>query len=165
MRRGQWLALGTLLGAMVLVLAWTSPVQSQRAQEEKKEETLALKIAKQAKLSEENANRFLQALGPAIRAELAAGKTLTLPGLGTFRVVRVPEHKDMIVGGRSGGTPIVVPGVNRVEFLADGAVTSAANSATAIPAEVVPPFQYVPLPGQTPGQKMGRTHVPTIRTK
>lgn len=162
MRRGHWFALGTLLGAMVLILSWTSPIQSQKVQP--KEETLALKIAKATKMSEQDANRFLQALGPALRSELAAGKTVDLPGLGTFRVVRVPDHKDMIVGGREGGTPIIVPGKNTVEFLPAGAVTTSANAATAKPAEVVPPFQYIPLPGQTPGQKMGRTRVPTIRT-
>ena len=31
------------------------------------------------------------------------------------------------------------------------------------PAETVPPFQYVPLPGQTPGQKTPRTRVPPTR--
>jgi nucleoid DNA-binding protein len=165
MRRGQWLALGTLLAAIVVVLSWAGPGRSQKAAAPPPDEPLATKLAKSAKLSEENAMRFLQALGPAIRAELAAGKTVNLPGLGTFRVVRVPDHKDMIIGGRSGGTPIIVPGKNEVEFLADGSLSSAANSATAIPSEVVPPFQYVPLPGQTPGQKTGRTHVPTIRAK
>ena len=165
MRRGQWLALGTLLGAMLLVLAWTTPVQSQKApaDKDKKEGGLALKVARGAKMSEQEANRFLQALGPAISSELAAGKTVNLPGLGTFRVVRVPEHKNMTVGGRNGGTPFVVPGANTVEFLADGGLKTAANSATAVPAEVVPPFEYVPLPGQTPGQKTGRTHVPSRR--
>lgn len=165
MRRGQWLALGMLLAAMVVVLSWAAPVQSQKAQQPPPDEPLSLKIAKSAKLSEENAQRFLQALGPAIRAELAAGKAVNLPGLGTFRVVRVPDHKDMIIGGRSGGTPIIVPGKNEVEFLADGQLAGAANSATAIPSEVVPPFQYTPLPGQVPGQKIGRTHVPTTRAK
>jgi nucleoid DNA-binding protein len=148
---------------MAMVLGWASPVQSQRVQKED-EGTLVQKIARQAKLSEDNANRFLQALGPALRSELAAGKTVTLPGVGTLRVVRIPEHRDMIVGGRSGGTPVVVGSVNNVEFLPAGEMTSAANSATAIPAEVVPPFQYIPLPGQTPGQKMGRTRVPTTRS-
>ena len=85
MRRGQWLALGTLLGAMLLVLAWTTPAQSQKAADkDKKEGSLALKIARGAKMSEQEANRFLQALGPAISSELAAGKTVNLPGLGTF---------------------------------------------------------------------------------
>jgi nucleoid DNA-binding protein len=163
MRKGHWLGLGILLGVIVLILAVASPAHSQKAPPPKEEGSLVQKLARSAKLSEEQAGRFLEALGPAIRAELAAGKTVNLPGLGTFRVVRIAEHKDMIVGGRQGGTPIVVPAVNNVEFLPAGELSSAANAPTAVPADVVPPFQYNPLPGQTPGQKSGRTRVPTIR--
>jgi nucleoid DNA-binding protein len=162
MSKGHWLALGALLGTMLVVLTLAAPAQSQKV-EKKEEGTLVQKVAKGAKLSEENANRFFQALGPAVRSELAAGKTVALPGLGTLRVVRIPAHRDMTVGGRTGGTPFIAPGVNNVEFLPDGGLASAANSATAVPAEVVPPFQYIPLPGQTPGQKMGRTRVPQTR--
>jgi nucleoid DNA-binding protein len=162
MRRRQGLALGALLGAMLLVLAFAGPVHSQKAQAPQ-DETLAQKVARGARLSEDNANRFLQALGPAIRDELASGKTVNLPGLGTLRVVNIPAHKDMTVGGRTGGTPFIAPTVNNVEFLPSAELSSAANAKTAVPAAVVPPFQYVPLPGQTPGQKMGRTRVPQTR--
>lgn len=164
MRKGHWLALGSLLGAMALVLFIAAPAQSQNKVEKPQDETLAQKVARGARLPEENVNRIMQALGPAVRAELAAGKTVTLPGLGTFRVVQIPEHKNMTVGGRTGGTPYITPSVNNVEFLPDGALSSAANSATARPAVVVPPFEYIPLPGQTPGQKTGRTRVPQTRS-
>lgn len=161
MRKGHWLALGILLGAIVLTLVTTSPAQSQRIAP--REEGLAPRIAKQAGLTEEQANKFLQAIGPAVRAELAAGKTVNIPNLGTLRVVRVPAHRDMIVGGREGGTPIVVAGNNTVEFLAAGDLAAAANSVNAVPADVVPPFQYITIPGQMPGMKQGRTRVPQTR--
>jgi hypothetical protein len=32
-----------------------------------------------------------------------------------------------------------------------------------VPADVVPPFQYIPLPNQTPGQKMPNVRTPGIR--
>jgi len=60
MRRGNWLALGTLLGGLSLGLLFTAPAHSQKAP--KKEETLIQRLARKAKLSEDNAQRFM---GPA----------------------------------------------------------------------------------------------------
>lgn len=162
MRKKYCLGLGALIGVLGLALVWTASAHSQRTKPAE-EAGLAKGIAKRAGLKEADVNKVLQAMGPAVRDELTRGRTVTIQGLGTFRVVRIAEHKDMILGGRSGGTPVVVPGVNSVEFLAAGEVVSAANAPGAVPAEVVPPFEYVPLPGQTPGQKMGRTRVPSSR--
>jgi nucleoid DNA-binding protein len=160
MRKGQWLALVALLGALGVIMGLTAPVHSQRPP---REETLAQRLARSAGLPEDHATKLFNALGPVLREELANGKQVVIPGLGTFRVVRVPEHRDLITGPYS--QPILVPAQNTVEFLPSGQLVTSSNSAAAQPAEVVPPFQYIPLPGQTPGQKTGRIRVPTIRTR
>jgi nucleoid DNA-binding protein len=160
----RWLGLATLLGA-VLVLVWTVPVHSQRpqpappGQPAKGDEPIPTQLAKKAKLTEQQAQAFYNALGPILRSELSRGKTVELPGLGTFRVVRIAEHRDM-----AGGRPIVVPARNTVEFLGGGDLIDAANSGSAVPAEVVPPFQYNTIPGQVPGQRIGTVRNPGTRT-
>jgi nucleoid DNA-binding protein len=157
MRSKGWLGLATLLGAF-LVLVWTVPVHSQRPPA-KGDEPLTTQLAKKAKLTEQQAQAFYNALGPIIRSELSHGKTVELPGLGTFRVVRIAEHRDL-----AGGRPVLVPARNTVEFLGGGDLEDAANGAGAVPAEVVPPFQYNTIPGQTPGQRVGTVRNPGVRT-
>jgi len=152
MHQRQKLALGVLLG----VLGFTALAYSQRPSPQN--ETLTQRLARTAKLTEDQATRFVTALGPAIREDLARGKEVSLPGLGAFRVVRIAEHKDMI-----DGRPFTVPAVNTVEFIPEGSSIAAANTATVQPAETVPAFHYTPLPGQTPGQKTPRTYVPSSR--
>src|SRR5207253_11303560 len=121
-------------------------------------ETLTQRFARLAKLKDEDAERAFQAIGPAIREELTKGNAVDLPGLGSFRIVRIAEHRDL-----RNGRPTTIPAVNRVEFLGGDELGEAANSATAVPAETVPEFKYILLPGQTPGQKMPRTRVPPVR--
>ncbi len=159
MRTRHGWALAGLCGALALAAGMTATAQPQRARPPR-EETLSQRVARSTRLAEKDVNRVLQELGPAVRDELARGREVALPGLGTFRVVRVEGHKDLGRGGR----PVVVPAVNTVEFVADGDMDSAANSAGVKPAETVPGFHYVPLPDQTPGQKVGPVRTPGIRT-
>lgn len=159
MRKARWLALAVLLATMGLVTG-QSTTKTARPKE-KKEETIPQRIAKDTKLTEEQAEKFYQAIGSAIRDQLQRGKTVSVPGLGTFRVVRVAEHKDMVAGGR----PVTVPAFNTVEFIGTIEVSDGVNAEGVAPAETVPPFQYIPLPGQTPGQKQGRTHAPSQRVR
>jgi len=157
MKRGHVLACGVLLGSLLLLVGLGAPAQTPDV---KKELTLVQRLALSTRLSEENADRFLQALGPAIREELRRGRDVEIPGLGRLRVVRVQEHRDM-----QNGRPIVVPAANRVEFNAADVLDDAANSAGAKPAETVVPFHYIPLPGQTPSQKVGNQRTPPTRVK
>jgi nucleoid DNA-binding protein len=159
MRMGQWFVLGVVVAGLSIALICASPVHSQR---QPAEESFAQKLAHSAKLTEEQATRFLDALSPVFQDELKAGKTIQIKGLGTFRVVRIAEHKDMELGT---GRPITVPASNTVEFVSTNELDAAANSANAKPAETVLPFQYNPLPGQTPSQKVGRTRVPPQRIR
>jgi nucleoid DNA-binding protein len=152
-KRHGW-ALGGLLGAAAVALL----VAPARSAKPPAEETFNQRLAKAAKLNEDEAGRFYQALGTVIREDLARGKQVNVPGLGTFRVVRVEEHRDL-----RNGRPVVIPATNTVEFLSEGVLIDSANAPGAQPAETVPPFQYVPLPGQTPGQKVGPTRTPSQR--
>jgi nucleoid DNA-binding protein len=149
--------LGLLLGVSGLALAIAAPVHSQKID---KDETLLGQLAKSAKLSEDHANRFFNALGPAIQAELQRGREVNVPGLGTFRVVQIEEHRDL-----RDGRPVIVAATNTVEFIPSVKVAVSANSPSAKPEESVPPFQYIVLPGQTPSQRAAKTRAPTTRTR
>jgi nucleoid DNA-binding protein len=126
----------------------------------KKEETLKGRVAASSKVSEENVAKVLDALGPAIRDKLANGETVELPGLGVFRVVRVPEHRDLV-----NGRPATINAANYVEFVPAGGLDAAANAAGAVPAETAPEFRYQPLPGQTPGLRTPEQRMPNVRTR
>ena len=100
MRKAHW-GLAALAGAMVLTLSWTGPARSQRVIVL---DPLPRDLAKQAEVGEADVAKVLTALGPAVARQLAAGREVAVPGLGTFRVVRIPENKDL-VGGRPGTIP------------------------------------------------------------
>lgn len=163
MRTCHWLGLTVLLGVLGVSLALTNPAHSQRPDKKRgpQAETMFERLARETKLSDEQVQKLFNALGPAIRDELTRGKQVAIPGLGNFRVVRVAEHKDI----REGGRPVLVPAFNTIEFVGDAALADVANADTAVPVQEVPAFQYIPLPGQTPGQKVGRTHTPGQRVK
>jgi nucleoid DNA-binding protein len=152
-----FLILGLSLAMSGEPLILSGQVQSQRPP---KEETLPEKIARMADVKEAEANKILAVLGTAVQEELAKGREVTFPALGTFRVVRIEEHKDLYQG-----RPVTVPAVNAIEFLPAGGLTTAANSARATPAETVPEFRYTPLPNQTPGQRVGPTRTPSTRVR
>ena len=113
----------------MITLAILTPARSAKPPAE---ETFNQRLARAAKLSEEDAGRFYQALGPIIRDELAHGRQVAVPGLGTFRIVRVEEHRDL-----RGGRPVVVPATNTVEFQGEGVLLDSANAPGAQPADTV----------------------------
>jgi nucleoid DNA-binding protein len=153
----RWLG-GLTLAAVVVVT-----VQAQNILTPKKAKgatTFLGRIAEEAQLAEEDVEKVLQAFGPAIRDELAAGKVVEMPGLGVFRVVRIPEHRDMV-----NGRPAVIPATNYVEFLPVEGVVAAANARTAVPAETVPAFEYTPLPNRVPSTKIPNQRIGATRTR
>jgi nucleoid DNA-binding protein len=152
MRKAHWWGLGALVGTLGLVVAATAQEAGQRPADKKQPATFQGRMLAASKLPEKDLNVFLAALGPAIRDSLAAGQTVSVPGLGTFRVVRIPEHRDMVAG-----RPVIVAGSNYVEFLPVAGLVGAANAAGATPAVTVPPFEYVPLPDRVPGQRVPGT--------
>ncbi len=163
MRKAHRWGLAALVGTLGLVMAATAQQVGQgpvrRPADKKQPATFQGRMLAATKLPEQDLQKFLTALGPAVSASISAGQSVNIPGLGTFRVVRIPEHRDMVSGGR----PIVVDGTNYVEFLPAGNLTSAANAPGAAPAVTVPQFQYVPLPGRDPGMRVPGTRTPTAR--
>ena len=159
MHKRPWLALAILLVALGGPIPIKAPAQLQKP---RSEETLNQRLAREAKVSEQQAARVFNALGPVLRDELKKGNTVSLPGLGTLRIVRIAEHKDIEVGT---GRVLRVPARNTVEFLASEGLGEAANSASVVPAETVPAFEYNTLPDQTKGQKVPPTRSEGIRTR
>jgi nucleoid DNA-binding protein len=157
MRKTKWIGLFTLAAAFGLVLLVAEPAQSQRPEAPK---TLQGQIAKATRFSEADTQKFLRALGPAIRDLIRTGQQVEIPGLGTFRVVRIPEHRDMV-----SGRPATIAASNYVEFLPQGELVNAANTAGTVPAETVPPFEYIINPYQTPSQRVGTTRNQGTRTR
>jgi nucleoid DNA-binding protein len=138
MRNRQQLALGILLGTMALglaSLAYSQAPSPYSLAPPPREETLTQRLARTAKVPEDEAKRLFAALGPVIREELTKGREISIPGLGAFRIVRVAEHRDL-----RNGRPVTIPAVNTVEFVAEGITLDLVNSETAQPAETVPRF-------------------------
>src|SRR5205823_5279024 len=125
MRKSQWGGLAALCGTLGLVLVAAGPAQSQRPAEKDKQKPITLKsrLVKSTRLSEKNVELFLVKLGPAVADHLRSGEQVELPGLGVFRVVRVPEHRDLV-----GGRPATIPASNYVEFLPTGNLVDASNA-------------------------------------
>jgi len=157
MRKPHWLALGALVVALGLSFAVTSSAQPPRPAERL---PLTAAVAKKSKLPEDDVKAMLEALGPIVREKLANGETVELPGLGTIRVVRVPEHKDLVQG-----RPATISAVNNVEFVPVPEVVQAANAPGAVPAVTVPAFEYDPLPGQTRSQRAPYVRMPNDRIR
>jgi len=159
MSKRQWAGLAVLLTTLGLVLGVSEEALSQRPPA-KKAMTLKGRIMDYSRLEEKETNKFLQAIGPAVRDLLANGQQVEVPGLGLFRIVNVPPHRDLV-----NGRPATIPGSNYVEFVPTGELNGVANSPSATPAEVVPPFQYNPLPGRDPGMKAPNERMPNVRTR
>lgn len=158
--RRSWKALGMLLASLLLTAWLTGQVHSQNRKVPIEELPLPKQVAHEVEVEEEVAKKFLDALGPILQRQLAAGKQVTLPGLGAFRVVRIPPHRDLV-----GGRPVVIPGRNYVEFLPDANMVQSANDSRAKPAQVVQPFRYNPLPNQTPSRTVPRVRTPSTRIR
>jgi nucleoid DNA-binding protein len=170
MRKPQWWALGALLGTLGLVFGLASPAQSQRIiqgqgqgigqRPQGDDSSLRGRLVKQTKVAGNDVDKLLAALGPAVTDMLRSGQQVSIPGLGTFRVVNIPPHRDL-----AGGRAALVPGSNYVEFLPVAEMVNAANASGAVPAESVPPFFYNPLPNQTPSPRVGTIRSTGTRTR
>jgi nucleoid DNA-binding protein len=156
MRKHQRWACGALTATLGAVLIVAAPAHSQRPPALV---PLPQVVARKTKLEEDDVAKVLDATGPAIRDKLSNGEVVELPGLGKFRVVRIPEHKNMIKG-----RPATIEASNYVEFVPTAQLVEASNSPNAVPALTVPQFEFNPLPDQTPGQRMGGTRMPNTRT-
>jgi nucleoid DNA-binding protein len=166
MRKANWVGVAVLVTAAGLVLGQSEGPRVERvtqfglAPRGAVPGTLKGRIALATKLPEAEVGKVLDALGPAVKDLLGQGQEVVVPNLGTFRVVRIPHHRDLV-----NGRPATIGGENFVEFLSSEKFAAAANLPGVKPAETVPPFEYNPLPDQTPGLKTGNSKTPGTRTR
>ena len=179
MRKAIWAVVAILVAASGFVLAQSDKPQADKPQADKPQadkpqvervtqfgqqtsrlpNSLRGRIAGMTKMPEADVAKVLEALGPAVRDLLGQGQTVEVPNLGAFRVVRIPEHRDLV-----NGRPATIAGANFVEFLPLDKFAAAADQAGVRPAETVPPFEYHPLPDQTRGLKVPPVRQPNTRT-
>jgi nucleoid DNA-binding protein len=156
MSKRAWI-LGAAAVASALVLGFAGGVYSQRRVETG---PLGKRLSNASGVSEVTVNKVLKVLGPTIMANLKAGNVEEVEGLGTFRIVRVDEHRDL-----QNGRPVVVPAENYIVFDPVEGVARQANARGVKAADVVPEFKYTPLPNQTPSQRTPKIRVPSTRTR
>jgi nucleoid DNA-binding protein len=157
MLRNRYLPIVLLAGIATYAVLSKAEAQT-RTKVIPKNETFAQRVARYAEIKDKDAEQCIQVIGKALLEDLKQGKTDAIPGLGSFRIVRVGESKDLV-----NGRPVTVPAYNVVEFSPDDGVSDAANGANVEAARFVPAFKYNILPGQTPGQKMPSSRMPSSR--
>ncbi|CAN5115203.1 hypothetical protein BH10PLA2_BH10PLA2_29980 [soil metagenome] len=154
----RYLPLLVIAGMSVYVIL--QPVSAQQVKPIPKNETFVQRVARYSDVKEKDAERCIQNLGKALMEDLRQGKTDAIPGLGSFRIVRVAESKDLV-----NGRPATIPAYNVVEFSPEEGVAETANGESIEAARTVPAFQYILLPGQTPGQRMPGARMPSSRMR
>jgi nucleoid DNA-binding protein len=161
MRKTSWLALVGIIGTIGIGLGLTGTARSQLPAAPGPD-TFPKELAKATKFEDETVDALLKALGPAVRQQIVAGRQVSVTGLGTFRVVRLSESRNL-----EDGRVVVQPARNVIEFLPDAAIEQAANAPGTVPVVEVPAFQYNTLPGQTPRQRVpsGSGRSPSTRVR
>jgi hypothetical protein len=119
MSKRHWAGFGLLLGGLAVLHLLAAPVSSQPPPE---------RIAAPAKI---HPKMTLEELAKTIQTDLANGKSVDVPGLGTFRVVRVMPHRQNI-DGRA-----VMVYKNVVQLQPTGELEAVANSPGARPQDTV----------------------------
>jgi nucleoid DNA-binding protein len=153
MRHKKWWALGSLLVVPALFVGVAGTGYSQRDRGRPKQEGIEEKVAKKVRLKPAVIKQVLEALGPAVLAQVSTGEQVVIPGLGTFRVVRIPEHRDL-----RNGRPTTIAATNYIEFIPTAGVVTSVNRLGVVPSATVPQFEYIPRPNEVPA-----TRVPTMR--
>jgi nucleoid DNA-binding protein len=151
MRRAQW-----GLAALLVVLGLAAHAQYQPAAKGPPE--FKGDLAKRAKQKKKVIQEVLDALGPAMAEQLRGGKQVEIDGVGTFRVVKVGEYRDLV-----NGLPTTIPARNYVEFIPAPALNTAANGAGAIPSRTVEGYEFRVNPNSNPGIRTPDTKVPRSR--
>jgi nucleoid DNA-binding protein len=154
----RYLPMFLIAGIAAYVL--TRPVTAQQPRPIPKNETFVQRVARYSDIKDREAERCIQMIGKALMEDLRRGRTEAIPGLGSFRIVRVGESKDLV-----NGRPATIPAYNVVEFSPEEGVADAANGESVDAAVFVPAFHYNILPGQTPGQKMPSSRMPNSRMR
>jgi nucleoid DNA-binding protein len=145
-----------------LTIGPATPVETSAtaAPPAQRDESFVGRVSKASGVSQEDVAKVLRALAGPLKDDLRQGKSVGLNGVGTFRIVKLPEYRDL-----KDGKPVIIPPRNSVEFQPAGDLAEAANAEGAVPAASVPAFEYNALPGQTPGMRMDGVRMPQVRVK
>jgi nucleoid DNA-binding protein len=156
MKKAQ-MALAGLVAGLGLAIAVTAEAQGPAA---KAPPAFRADMVKRSSQKEEIVDAILKALGPALRAQLQAGRQVDLPGVGVFRIVQVSEYRDLV-----GGRPTTIPARNYVEFIPAAELVASANAPGAVPAKTVQGYEFRVNPNAAPGLKTGSSRIPGTRTR
>jgi nucleoid DNA-binding protein len=151
-------ALGVMVAGLAFVLGLA--VDAQVVVGKKATPNLETGLVTATKEKKESVEKIMKALGPAIQEQLTAGRQLEIPGVGTFRVVKVEAYRDLV-----NGRPAVIPERNFVEFLPAAALNAAANAPGSVPARVVPPAEFRVNPAANPGIRNDGLKTPRTRSR
>jgi nucleoid DNA-binding protein len=165
MMKRPGILLAGVLGAACLTIGPAVPVEPRATAAppppaQRGEETFVGRVSKASGVSQEDVAKVLRALAGPLKDDLRQGKTVSLNGVGSFRIVKLPEYRDL-----KDGKPVIIPPRNSVEFQPAGDLADAANAEGTVPAATVPAFEYNALPGQTPGMRMDGVRMPNVRVK
>ena len=149
--------LALLLG---LVAVMVVQVDAQVPSTKRTPSTLKAGIVAATKEKSERVDKILKAIGAALVEQIRAGRQVEIEGLGTFRVVQVAEHRDLV-----GGRPATIAAKNFIEFAPASAVEAAANASGAVPARTVPGYDFRINPNADPGIRTPATRNPGTRTR
>lgn len=114
------------------------------------------RIAKKTGLTEKQVDAVLRELGPAVADRLASGKGFELQGVGSFRVIRIAAHRELVGNYQA----IQVPARNTVQFVPVGDFDATLNRPGAVQGFPVGEPNTNPIPNRVPSLKVGPTRVP-----
>jgi len=160
MRRAHWWSLTGLLALIGLILTVAAEAQVVERPAKKEKVTLESRLAKETKLKKASVAKILKVLGPALREELKTKGQVEIAGLGTIRVVRITEYKDLV-----NGLPTTIPARNYIEFVGESVAETAVNQAGVPPARTVQGYEFRVNPGVAPGIRTEGRKVPRTRTR
>ena len=129
-----------------------------QGQTKERSTTLQGRIAAETKLAEDDVDKVLAALGPALREDWPAARRSRCPASASSASCAFAEHRDLV-----NGRPALIEASNYVEFLPSGGLVDAANAPGAVPQDTVQPFEFNPLPGQTKSLLVPDDRMPNVR--
>lgn len=153
--RRSFRAGAALIGALAVVVGVEAQVNPP-----KEPRPFRQAVAAEAKLNEETVEKVFKALGPAIREQLRAGREVSLPGVGTLRIVQVGEHRDLI-----DGRPATIAARNFVEFVGSPETEAAVNGPGVDPARVIEGYEFRINPWSNPGIRTDGFRTPGTRVR
>lgn len=152
MRRTRW-TLAVLVGSLALVMAVQAQVESK-----KPPRSFHAELAAEAKVKEEVVERVIKAIGPVVRAQLRAGREVTISGVGSLRIVQIGEHRDLV-----DGRPATIAARNIVEFVGTPETEVAANAPGVVPSRVIEGYEFRINPRSNPGIRTDSIRTPDMR--